>query len=166
MPTFAARPPVWASFCPCRLTIFVCARWCRFWTLEEALFEARRLSAALNEAHNSACKTKKVVVPAGEKAQVNAVDALLRGWVVGVGTGSDHAFKGCVPQRKKARHNVSSAGGLAIGTGAVKMDEAQGSKEDDNASDLWCKACIDDPEVTYCGFCGCRVRGVLGDIYL
>jgi len=113
----------------------------RFWTLEEALFEVRKLSMELNERHNSTSSTHG----ASKYENVNAVDHLLKGWVLPE-VSTAHTFKGRVPQRKKAKVlNLDKTAETVVSTA-----------DDDQASDLWCKACIDDPEVVYCGFCGCR----------
>ena len=117
----------------------------RFWTLEEALFEVRKLSMQLNERYNSASITRTE----SKSEKVNAVDNLLKFWVMPeVSSSTAHAFKGCVPQRKKPK---------VLDSGKV-TESSVPTTDDDQASDLWCKACIDDPEVVYCGFCGCRVR--------
>lgn len=115
----------------------------RFWTLEEALFEVRKLSMEGNEIHNSASSAHA----ASKSEKVNAVDNLLKGWVMPVvSTSTAHAFKGRVPQRRKPKVPDSDKG----------PETAVTATDADQASDLWCKACIDDPEVVYCGFCGCR----------
>jgi hypothetical protein len=115
----------------------------RFWTLEEALFEVRRLSIELNERHNNLSTSDL-----SESDKVNTVDNLLKGWVVdSAARKSMHSFRGCLPQRKKLKIQLSDNG----------IEKTASTRDDDVASDLWCKACIDDPEVVYCSFCGCRV---------
>ena len=152
----------------------------RFWTLEEALFEVRRLSVESNAEHNSRAAGAPAMASSfayssnKTTAPLTSVDSLLQGWVMppsaSSAAASDHAFRGRVPQRKKARQHSTSfdksgsgsgsggSGGSGGGRGSPLTTRASSKEEeDDAASDLWCKACIDDPEVVYCGFCGCRV---------
>lgn len=40
----------------------------------------------------------------------------------------------------------------------VKRSKATMSKEKDTDVELWCIYCVDDPTITMCAFCGCKVR--------
>ena len=93
---------------------------------------------------------------------IHAVDSLLQGWVVpSAARSTAHKYKGCVPLRKRAKLLLPAAEELASTRAEATRAEATRAGADDQASDLWCKGCMDDPEVVYCGFCGCRVRAHL-----
>ena len=118
---------------------------CRFWSLDEALFEVRRLSVDINQVHNSLCSSSSNSPPA-----VRAVDSLLSGWVGHSSAESDRALKGRVLRQRKTKSGRTEKGQAQDKSSS--MDKAS-----NGVSQLWCKACIDDPEVVCCGFCGCKV---------
>jgi hypothetical protein len=103
---------------------------CRYWTLEEALQTLRAMS--LRPSHTSSVPTTVIsttlpTYSSRRNKRDNDDQAV-----------SDRA-SAAGPDDKK-------------GKGGDEGDESE-----DEESALWCQYCVDDPSITLCCFCGCRV---------